>query len=240
MTTMMRYLLFSLCLSVIGKTSLSLASEHGSVARYQEIVLIQSAVEDFVYRNITNASGQVIVTVDKIDAHMTLPVCRKLEPFVPTGSRLWGKTSVGVRCHGEAAWTIYVQADIKVMADVLHIARPVSKGKSIDIEDVTPQNVNLAQMPEGIYTDTVQVIGKIANNNLLAGQPLRSQMLRAPYVILRGQKVSIIAKGRGFSVSSEGQALSDAAEGQVVQIRNPSGRVISGIARENSIVEVSH
>lgn len=239
MTTMMRYILVSLCLLVIGKSSLLLASEHGSVSRYQEIALIQAAVEDFVYRNIANAFGQVIVTVDKIDPHMTLPNCRKLEPFTPTGARLWGKSSVGVRCNGDTAWTIYVQVDIKVMADVLHIVRPVSKGKSIDIEDVTPQNVNLAQMPEGIYTDTAQVIGKIATNNLSAGQPLRSQMLRAPYVILRGQKVSMIAKGRGFSVSSEGQALSDAAEGQIVQIRSPSGRVISGIARENSTVEIS-
>lgn len=63
-------------------------------------------------------------------------------------------------------------------------------------------------------------------------------MLRAPYVIQRGQKVNLVVKGRGFSISSEGNALTDAAENQVVQVRNKSGRIMSGLARTNSIVEI--
>ena len=63
-------------------------------------------------------------------------------------------------------------------------------------------------------------------------------MLRAPHVILRGQKVNLVIQGRGFSISSEGQALADAAEGQVVQVRNKSGKIISGLARMNAIVEI--
>ena len=93
-------------------------------------------------------------------------------------------------------------------------------------------------MPDGLFTDTTQVIGKVATTNLTVGQPLRPQMLRAPYVVLRGQKVNLVVQGRGFSISSEGQALADASEGQVVQVRNKSGRITSGIARMNSIVEI--
>ena len=124
------------------------------------------------------------------------------------------------------------------MANVLHVARPVSIGQTLTYEDIAPQHVNLTQMPEGIFTDAAQVIGKVATTNLTAGQPVRPQMLRAPYVVLRGQKVSLVVQGRGFSVSSEGQALADAAEGQVIQVRNKSGRIINGIARINSIVEI--
>ena len=237
---MIRCLVLILVLQVSAiSPSLLLASQHKPVTQQQEISLIKNAVEDFVYRNTATLPGQVITKVDKIDKHLNLPKCPELEPFVPTGGRLWGKTSIGVRCDNQfATWTIYVQAEISVMTNVLHVARPVSIGQTLAYEDIAPQHVNLTQMPEGIFTDAAQVIGKVATTNLTAGQPLRPQMLRAPYVVLRGQKVSLVIQGRGFSISSEGQALTDAAEGQVIQVRNKSGRIINGIARINSIVEI--
>jgi len=229
-----------LCLPVLAIFPFSIfASQHKTIIQYQEISLIRKAVEDFLYNNTATLSGQVIVNVGKIDERLTLPRCSELELFVPTGGRLWGKTSIGVRCNSQfAIWTIYVQAEVNVMANVLHLARPVSSGQILVYEDIAPQNVNLTQMPEGIFTDAAQVIGKVATTNLTAGQPLRPQMLRAPYVILRGQTVSIVVQGRGFSISTEGQALADAAEGQVVQVRNKTGRIINGLARVNSIVEI--
>ena len=232
----LRFFVFLIC----TKLSFQLFAENQHVlSQYQEIPLIRKAVEEFIYSHTIGPVGEVKVEVGQIDKRITLPKCAKLAPFMPPGSRLWGKTSVGVRCEKQESWTIYVQAEVKIMADVLHIARPVSRDQIIDYGDVALQTVNLTQMPEGILTAYTQAVGKIAVTNLSSGQPLRQNMLRAPYVILRGQNVKLMVNGRGFSVSSEGHALSDAAEGQVVQVRNPSGRIISGLARHNSIVEVS-
>jgi flagella basal body P-ring formation protein FlgA len=237
--SMIRCLVLILCLPMLVSSIPAFASQHKTIVQHQDIALIKRAIEDFLYNNTATLSGQVIVNVGQIDRHLALPQCPHLEPFAPTGGRLWGKTSIGVRCDSEVAkWTIYVQIEIIVMADVLHIARPVAIGQTLAYEDIAPQNVNLAQMPEGIFTDVAQVIGKVATTNLTAGQPLRPQMLRAPYVVLRGQTVNLVVQGRGFSVRSEGQALADAAEGQVVQVRNKSGRIMSGLARINSIVEI--
>lgn len=207
--------------------------------QHQDISLIRNAVENFLYSNTGNIPGQVIVNVGQIDRQLILPQCSYLEPFIPAGSRLWGKTSIGVRCDNQPdSWTIYVQAEISVMTHVLHLARPIAAGQMLTYEDIASQNVNLVQMPEGILTDAAQVIGKVATSNLSAGQPIRPQMLRAPYVILRGQSVNLVVQGRGFSIRSEGQALADAVEGQVVQVRNKSGKIITGLARINSIVEI--
>lgn len=219
----------------------SLADEQKPAAQYQETSLIKNAVENFIYSQTATLPGQITVNVDNIDRHLNLAKCPELEPFMPAGGRLWGRTSVGVRCNNpSASWTIYVQAEVNIMVNVLHATRPISTGQTLTYEDITPQNMNVTQMPDGITTDTAKVIGKVATTNISAGQPLRSQMLRAPYAILRGQKVNLVVQGKGFSVSSEGQALTDAAEGQVVQVRNKSGRIISGIARINSIVEIQH
>ncbi len=229
-----------LCLLKLSlSSSFLLASQQKTAPQQQDVSQIKNAVENFIYNKTVTLPGQVTVNLDKIDPHLNLPKCPELEPFIPTGGRLWGKTSVGVRCNSQiASWTIYIQAEVNVIASVLHIIRPVSTGQTLTYEDITLQNVNLTQMPEGIFTSTDQVIGKVATANLSVGQPLRQQMLRAPYVISRGQKVNLVIQGRGFSISSEGLALTDASEGQIVQVRNKSGRIISGIARINSIVEV--
>tara|TARA_R110002073_G_scaffold56029_5_gene143055 strand:+ start:5438 stop:6100 length:663 start_codon:yes stop_codon:yes gene_type:complete len=216
----------------------SFATKHKPSPQFQAIPQIIKAVEDFIYKETSNLSGQIVVNVGKIDNRITLPKCPELEPFIPTGGRLWGKTSIGVRCNSQLSWTIYVQADIKVMANILHAARPLVRGQPLTAEDILLKNVNLTRMPEGIFTDPQQVIGKIPVTNLTSGQPLRQHMLRAPYIILRGQKVKLQVMGRGFSVSSEGQSLADAAEGEIVQVRNQSRRIISGIARHDGIIEV--
>ncbi|SER12185.1 flagella basal body P-ring formation protein FlgA [Nitrosomonas sp. Nm51] len=237
----MRRKTFQLCiLLVTAKLSVNLFAEsHNSLSQYQEIPLIKKAVEDFVYSHANNSAGDIQVEVGQIDQRITLPKCEKLNVFMPSGSRLWGKTSVGVRCDGQVSWTIYVQAEIRIMADVLHVTQPLSRDHTINYGDLALQTVNLTQIPEGVLTDYSQAVGKIAVTNLTMGQPLRQSMLRSPYIILRGQNVKLMINGRGFRVSSEGHALSDASEGQIVQVRNPAGRIISGLARHNAIVEVN-
>ncbi len=230
-------LLKSLVFLLLIKISFHLSAEN-TLSQYQDISLIQNAVKDFIYSHTINPNAAVQVEVGQIDNRITLPKCSRLEPFIPPGSRLWGKTSVGVRCDGEFGWTIYVPAEVRIMTNVLYVARPVARDQTIGFDDVSLQMVNLAQFPEGVFTEHSQAVGKIAAVNITAGQPVRPNMVREPFIILRGQNVKLTVVGRGFSVSSEGQALSDAFDGQVLQVRNPGGRIISGLARHNSIVEV--
>jgi flagella basal body P-ring formation protein FlgA len=157
---------------------------------------------------------------------------------LPPGGRLWGKFSVGVRCQDEASWTLYVPVEIEVIASVVHAAQPINRGKILDTQDVVAKEVNLVRIPAGAAKDPDQAIGKVATTFLASGQPIRTHQLRAPYVISRGQKVRLTASGTGFSVSTEGEALAAAAEGEMVQVRNHTGRITSGIARMGGVVEI--
>jgi flagellar basal body P-ring formation protein FlgA len=219
------------------KTSFQLSADN-SLSQYQDIYLIQNAVKDFIDSHAISSGGVVQVEVGQIDNRITLPKCAHPEPFMPPGNRLWGKTSVGVRCSGELGWTIYVPAEIRIMTNVLYVVRPIARDQTIGFDDVSLQMVNLTQFPEGVLTEHSQAVGKVAAVNITAGQPVRPNMIRAPFIILRGQNVKLTVVGRGFSVSSEGLALSDASDGQVLQVRNPTGRIISGLARHNGVVEV--
>jgi flagella basal body P-ring formation protein FlgA len=117
--------------------------------------------------------------------------------------------------------------------------RPLSAGQTVSQADVTTQSSDLSQLPAGVITDPAQVIGKTVILSASTGQAFRHDMLRAPQVIQQGQTVKLMAKGNGFQVTSEGKALGNATLGQMVSVRNQSGQVISGIAKQNGVVEVN-
>jgi flagella basal body P-ring formation protein FlgA len=84
-----------------------------------------------------------------------------------------------------------------------------------------------------------QAIGRTPTVSLAAGTPLRLDTLRSKPVVQQGQAVRLVSGGNGFSVSAEGKAITNANDGQIVQVRTPSGTVISGTARTGGMVEVA-
>lgn len=225
----MKFLLLALASTL---TTTAIAAENSSAA------VIFKAVNDFVREETRQLPGRVVIRINQPDSRQIPRLCQQPQPFLPAGGRVWGKFSVGVRCQDEASWTLYVPVEIEVNTGVVHAARPISMGKPLDTQDIVIKEADLVRVPGGAITDADQVIGKVATSFLASGQPIRSHQLRAPYVISRGQKVRLTATGSGFAVSIEGEALTDAAEGDTVQVRNHTGRIIRGIARQDGIVEI--
>lgn len=221
-----------LCLALSLAPVLANASE-------QETDAIRKAVDSFVRLNTTDLPGQVSLSIGMIDSRLRLPACNRLEIFVPTGSRLWGNATVGVRCPVPTPWTIYVPVTIRVVAQVAVAARPLPAGQTLSEADILMQEGDLTQLPPGVILDRSQITGKTTISGAASGQAFRSDMLRAPQAIQQGQTVKIMAKGNGFQVSSEGKALANAAVGQVISVRTQSGQVINGIARQNGVVDVN-
>lgn len=200
---------------------------------------IRNAVGDFLAAQTGGLPGQVEHAVGAIDPRLALPACAALEVFTPPGARLWGRTNVGVRC-ASPAWTIYVPVTVKVTGTYLITARALPPGHVLTAEDTVATLGDLTQLPAGIAQDPAQVVGRSVAGSLAAGQPLRSDGLRAPVVIQQGQPVKLVSRGRGFEVTADGKALSQGLLGQVVQVRSPSGQTVSGIARGGGIVEVGN
>ncbi len=185
-----------------------------------------------------NLPGNIVIKPGVPNSRMARQPCDHLETFLPAGASMWGRFSVGVRCHGENGWILYVPVEIAVITQAAHAAQTVSAGKLLSEMDVVMKEIDLVRFSRDVILDPQHIAGKITTTSLAAGQPIRQNQLRAPYVITRGQKVQLIVTGAGFSVSTEGNALTDAATGELVQVRNPSGRVISGLALQNGHVEI--
>jgi flagella basal body P-ring formation protein FlgA len=201
---------------------------------------LNSTLDDFLRTQTQGLPGKVTYSIGQLDARTPLSPCAAFEPFLPAGSQLWGKATVGVRCLGPSTWTIYVPVQVSVAGNYLISARTMPAGYVLGAADVVVRSGDLSKLPANVITDQAQAIGKTVKNGFAAGQPLRSDLLVTPWAIQQGQNVKAVSNGPGFSVSSEGKALNNAAEGQVVQVRTPSGQTISGIARPGGIVEISH
>jgi flagellar basal body P-ring formation protein FlgA len=207
---------------------------------FVEPAALHKAVDDFLRRETQGLPGSVSYTVGPIDPRTRLASCPAFETFLAPGARLWGKSSVGVRCPGPNPWTIYVTTDIRVAATYFVSARPLAPGQVIQPDDLVARNGDLGQLPAGIVTDARTAVGKTLANGIGSGQPLRQDMLRAPMVVQQGQSVKLVSQGLGFKVSSEGRAINNALEGQIAQVRSASGQVISGVARPGGIIEVTY
>lgn len=190
----------------------------------------------FVKQQTAGISGKVDYQIEELDPRISLTPCSRMEAFLPSGSQLIGKTSIGVRCNEQNGWQILVPARITVTLQLLVSARQLQPGQVLQSADVTTQSVEISRATG--FTDPTQVVGKVLRYGIAAGQILRDDMLRAPFSVTQGQVVQIIARGNGFSVRNEGVALTNASEGQMVQVRIASGKVISGTAR-NGIVEIT-
>ncbi|MDA8092394.1 MAG: flagellar basal body P-ring formation chaperone FlgA [Betaproteobacteria bacterium] len=200
---------------------------------------IRQAVRDYVRAHAAQLPGTVKLSVGTIDPRLELPRCAHLKAFVPVGGRLWGNSSVGVRCLSPD-WSLYVPVDVQVFAPVVVAARPLPQGQVISPGDVTLRKEDLSQLPNGVLSDPAQPVGRILTYGVPAGYALRLDILRAPLVIHLGQNVTLAATGQGFTVTSQGRALANAAVGQPVPVRVPSGSIITGIATGQGTVAVAY
>lgn len=219
--------------------SLLFCSATCAAAEWQSLPAIQAAVEAFVQEKIATQPGERTVNVSRIDARLKLAKCSQLEPYLPAGNRLWGNSSIGVRCLAPTTWSLFVPVSIKVSGQVLVTIRPIPAGQPIQAEDVQLQQRDITAFAGSALTSLDQAVNRNVAAPLASGTVLRSEMLRAANVILQGQMVRLVAQGTGFRVTSEGQAMGNAKAGQIVSIKTRSGQIIKGIAKSEGIAEVN-
>ena len=190
------------------------------------------------YINNAQLPGRVEVTFPQ-SSRLRAPACETIEPFVPPGTRLWGRTNIGLRCKDPAtSWTIYLPIDVRVYVAVITAARTLSAGQSIGDSDYEMRELDVTREPVGVLTDPALLQDRTTVRSILAGTAMRSEMLRVRPIIASGDVVKVVYMGTGFNIASEGKALGAAAPGQSVRVLMESGKIISGMARSGPLVEM--
>ena len=216
------------------------AAAHAQTQPTQSPAAVQRAVEEFVRVQTSGFGDRATFTVGKVDSRLALPACSALEAFVPVGGKLWGNSSVGVRCGAPTPWTLYVSVTVRVSGSYVAASRTIAAGHTLTQADVTLVQGDLTQLPPAVMTDLSQALGKVVNAPLAPAQPVRADTLRLVPAVVQGQTVKLVSQGPGFRVSADGKALSNAAVGQLAQARTASGQTVSGIARSDGSIEINY
>ncbi|WP_175796191.1 flagellar basal body P-ring formation chaperone FlgA [Burkholderia anthina] len=203
----------------------------------QDPEAIRRTALTFLQQQIAGLPGKTTATVAAAFPR-GLAACTTLEPFLPTGARLWGRTTVGVRCAGERPWTVYLQAKVTVQATYYVAARQITPGEPLTAADLVARDGDLTVLPLAVITDPAQAVGATALARISAGLPLRQDMLKSAASVSAGQTVRVVAAGPGFTISAEGSVLANAAPGQSVRVRMAAGQIVTAIVKDAGTVEI--
>lgn len=179
------------------------------------------------------------VQIGQLDSRLRLAACAKVEPYLPAGSRLWGRTRLGLRClQGAVAWNVFLPITVKAWGPAWVLQNGIASGRPLAAEDAMQAEVDWAEDSAAVYANPQDWIGLVAARPLSAGQALRQNMLRPPALFAAGAQVRVMVNGGGFAVTSSGKAMAAAGEGQAVRVRMDNGRLISGVVNPEGVVLV--
>jgi len=218
---------------------LALLFSMNSAIAQQTSAPVEAAALALIEEKTQGLPGEITIEISPLDPGNLLPPCPEPIAFLPKPTRAWGVFSVGVRCDSPVAWTVYLQARIKVVNNYFVIARPLPAGKIIGPADLELRHGDIAALPYDVLTDASQATGRHTRQALAQGTPLQARMLRTPEAVRQGSKVTVFSRGNAFQVSNTGRALNSAVPGETVRVRLPNNQVVTGTALHNGTVEVN-
>lgn len=179
------------------------------------------------------------VQVGKLDARLRLAECARVEPYLPAGTRLWGRSRLGLRCvEGPKPWNVFLPVTVKAFGPAWVLANNVRQGDALTSSDAIVAEVDWAEVDSPVVASQDAWEGQEAARHLQAGQALRQNMLRSPALFASGARVKVAVKGGGFAIMSSGRAMAAGAAGANVRVRMDNGRLVSGVVNAEGVVEV--
>lgn len=182
---------------------------------------------------------RMVVSFGSLDSRLSLAPCAAVEPYLPAGTRLWGRTRLGLRCvDGLVRWNVFLPLTVQAFGPAWVLRADVPAGKVLGREDAELAEVDWAQQSQPVLAEPSGWVGQTATRALSAGTALRSGLVRPAQVFQAGASVRVVAQGPGFQVSTDGQALTPGVVGAVARVRVDNGRILTGTVLDPRTVRV--
>ncbi len=180
------------------------------------------------------------VLFGQLDPRLRLAPCNRIEPYLPTGTRLWGRARIGLRCEdGPTRWNVFLPVTVKVWGPAWVIKQPVAPNAVLAQADAELAEIDWTESPATVLLRPEDWVGSQASRALMPGQALRQGMVRPPQAFEAGSQVKVQYQGQGFVLAATGEALSHGYIGQTARVRMPNRKVISGTVRDAETIEVA-
>ena len=198
---------------------------------------VDVAIKRFVARNPMVAGMQT--EVEYIDQNPTIQACpEKIEVGSQPGIRLWGRTSVQLRCK-KLAWTYNLAIRVRVIGDYVVAGRYLQGNVKVAQGDLRVVQGDLTDLTDDVLRSVKDGYNRILVRPVQAGMPIGLNDLREPAVIAIGDPVRILISGKDFEVTGEGVAQTSGMVGDTVKVKLYDGQTISGKILRAGVVVVN-
>jgi flagella basal body P-ring formation protein FlgA len=175
-----------------------------------------------------------------LDPSITLPPCigGSVEIGVAMGSRLWGRTTLQLRC-AKAAWMINVPVNIHVFGDYVVASRYLQFGQKVESGDIRVVEGDLSLLADDVIRSPRAAYDRILSRPLQMGAPIGLNDLKESTVIKVGDPVRLLLGGKDFEVSGEGTAQTAGMLGDMVRVRIADGQLLQGKVIRPGVVRIN-
>ncbi|MFK7886240.1 MAG: flagellar basal body P-ring formation chaperone FlgA [Gammaproteobacteria bacterium] len=226
---------------LVKALTISVVLAQGAAAsEWQDVKTIRQSALDHAQSIVATDLHDIVLSARDVDPRLRLRRCSEpLEAYLPPGATLTRGGVVGVRCSAPVGWKIFVPVGVARHALVARTTRALPAGHRLTANDVEWVRKTLNATDAVLIKKRDQAVGKILRQPSAVGQVIRSSMLRAPFAIRRGERVTLAVSNNGLAIRMRGEALANAALGQRIQARNDSsGRVVEGVVRAQGVIEL--
>lgn len=191
----------------------------GASQEFQAHAEIQEQARQFLLQQVVMDGVRPEVAVNSPDGRLRLPRCpRPLEVFLPPSANKQGRVTVGVRCTGAVAWSLYLPAQVKLFAEVAVARQDLSRGVLLTEQDIVWEHRDVASLPRGYILEPKQILGKRLQRPLRRGAVLVPTLLEDPRLVKRGDLVYIVAQIGGIEARMQGKALAQGSLGERIRV----------------------
>jgi len=166
-----------------------------------------------------------VIHARELDSRLHLKACsQNLVAFLPRGSHLIGRTTVGIKCQDAQPWSIQVPVTVRVMKAIAVAAKLLPRDTILQPQDIRMKTIDLSTLPQGYIDQKQSLIGQKLKRLISAGVAFTPNIITPQDRVKRGQRVTILARSGSMEVRMAGRALTSGAVGEVVKVVNIASR----------------
>ncbi len=230
---------FLICLVILFLLSIFTLPAKSQPSNWQSLDVIQQTAKNFLedlQSPADNPNTKVIVS--SIDPRTRLIACNgSLQAFLAPGMRTTGKTTVGVKCNGNANWKLFLPANVEKFEWVWVANRNLHKTDVISESDLVKKQISTSRIRKSPLQNIAKIVNTSPKRRINAGSVIFADSV---CLVCRGQTVNVVASNEYLSIGVEGVAMADAALGETAKVRNSrSKRVFNAIVTGKNQLKVS-
>lgn len=229
-----------LWMAVLCILSLALYAHDVRAGSIEKLDNIRQAVRSFTIAKVGDESDNVQVKLGRLDPRLRLPKCdTDLDTYFAPGAKTLGRTSVGVRCEGPKAWSLYVPVFIDRLVAIAVAQENIPSGHIVTAADMHFEQRSAAKLNGNHFTARDQLLGKVTRRPLQRGAAFTQNAVKNARLVRRGERVVLALKTGTVAVRVAGTAMRDGTLGERIPVRNLSSkRIIEGTVHEAGLVLV--